>query len=102
MPNPVLIARVVAPGTVLADIGLAQKLLDRAGRLSRMIVLPDQPLQQRPLAEVAPSLALQRADGATDVSRLTDSFHLNLTAFGFLSFAVGIFIGMSARGRVPA
>ena len=24
--------------------------------------------------------------------RLTDSFHLNLTAFGFLSFAVGIFI----------
>ncbi len=92
LPNPVLIARAVAPGTVLADIGIAQKLLDRAGRLSRMIVLPDQPLQQRPLAEVAPSIVLQRAEGATDVSRLTDSFHLNLTAFGFLSFAVGIFI----------
>ena len=92
LPNPVLIARAVAPGTVLADIGIAQKLLDRAGRLSRMIVLPDQPLQQRPLAEVAPSIVLQRAEGATDVGRLTDSFHLNLTAFGFLSFAVGIFI----------
>ena len=92
LPNPVLIARAVAPGTVLADIGLAQKLLDRAGRLSRMIVLPDQPLQQRPLAEVAPSIVLQRAEGATNVGRLTDSFHLNLTAFGFLSFAVGIFI----------
>ena len=98
LPNPVLIARAVAPGTVLADIGIAQKLLDRAGRLSRMIVLPDQPLQQRPLAEVAPSIVLQRAEGATDVGRLTDSFHLNLTAFGFLSFAVGIFIVHGAIG----
>ncbi len=98
MPNPVLIARAVAPGTVLADIGIAQKLLDRAGRLSRMIVLPDQPLQQRPMAEVAPSIVLQRAEGATNVGRLTDSFHLNLTAFGFLSFAVGIFIVHGAIG----
>ncbi len=98
LPNPVLIARAVAPGTVLADIGIAQKLLDRAGRLSRMIVLPDQPLQQRPMAEVAPSIVLQRAEGATDVGRLTDSFHLNLTAFGFLSFAVGIFIVHGAIG----
>ena len=98
LPNPVLVARAVAPGTVLADIGIAQKLLDRAGRLSRMIVLPDQPLHQRPLAEVAPSLVLQRANGATNVGRLTDSFHLNLTAFGFLSFAVGIFIVHGAIG----
>ena len=98
LPNPVLIARAVAPGTVVADIGIAQKLLDRAGRLSRMIVLPDQPLQQRPMAEVAPSIVLQRAEGATNVGRLTDSFHLNLTAFGFLSFAVGIFIVHGAIG----
>ncbi len=98
LPNPVLVARAVAPGTVLADIGIAQKLLDRDGRLSRMIVLPDQPLQQRPMAEVAPSIVLQRAEGATNVGRLTDSFHLNLTAFGFLSFAVGIFIVHGAIG----
>ena len=96
--NPVLADEVVAPGTVLSDIGVAQKLLGQAGRISRLIVLPDQPLRQRSLAEVAPDLVLQRAEGATDVGRLTDSFHLNLTAFGFLSFAVGIFIVHGAIG----
>jgi putative ABC transport system permease protein len=98
LPNPVLVDQAVAAGTVLADIGVAQKLLDRAGRVSRLIVLPEQPHRQRPLAEIAPDLLLQRADGATDVGRLTDSFHLNLTAFGFLSFAVGIFIVHGAIG----
>lgn len=98
LPNPVLRDQTVAPGTVLADIGVAQKLLGSAGRISRLIVLADQPLRQRPLAEIAPDLVLQRADGASDVGRLTDSFHLNLTAFGFLSFAVGIFIVHGAIG----
>lgn len=98
LPNPVLTDQAVAPGTVLADIGVVQALLDRPGRISRLIVLPEQPLRQRPLAEVAPDLVLQRADGASDVGRLTDSFHLNLTAFGFLSFAVGIFIVHGAIG----
>ncbi|CAH2408220.1 FtsX-like permease family protein [Mesorhizobium escarrei] len=98
MPNPVLVDQAVAPGSVLADIGVVQKLLGRAGRISRLIVLPEQPLRQQPLADIAPDLVLQRADGATDVGRLTDSFHLNLTAFGFLSFAVGIFIVHGAIG----
>ena len=98
LPNPVLIDPAVAPGTVLADIGVAQGLLGRAGRISRLIVLPDQPMQQRPLAEIAPDLVLQRAQASSDVGRLTDSFHLNLTAFGFLSFAVGIFIVHGAIG----
>ncbi len=98
LPNPLLLDSAVAPGTVLTDIGVAQKLLGRAGRISRLIVLADQPLRQRPLAEIAPDLVLRHADGASDVGRLTDSFHLNLTAFGFLSFAVGIFIVHSAIG----
>ncbi|MHA6646315.1 FtsX-like permease family protein [Mesorhizobium sp. A623] len=98
LPNPVLRDQAVAPGTVLADIGVAQKLLGRAGRISRLIVLPEQPLRQRSLAEIAPDLVLRRADVASDVGRLTDSFHLNLTAFGFLSFAVGIFIVHGAIG----
>ena len=34
----------------------------------------------------------------TDLERLTDSFHLNLTAFGLLSFFVGLFIVNSAIG----
>lgn len=98
LPNPVLIDPAVAPGTVLADIGVAQGLLGRAGRISRLIVLPDQPMRQRPLAEIAPDLVLQRAQASSDVGGLTDSFHLNLTAFGFLSFAVGIFIVHGAIG----
>ena len=96
--NPVVIDPAVAPGTVLADIGVAQSLLKQGGRISRLIVLADQPLRQRPLAETAPDLALQRARASSDVGRLTDSFHLNLTAFGFLSFAVGIFIVHGAIG----
>nr|WP_210187951.1 FtsX-like permease family protein [Aquibium oceanicum] len=98
LANPVLTDPAVAPGTVLADIGVAQALLDRAGRISRLIVLPDQPLRQPPLDEIAPDLVLVRAQASSDVGRLTDSFHLNLTAFGFLSFAVGIFIVHGAIG----
>ena len=37
-------------------------------------------------------------EAATDLERLTDSFHLNLTAFGLLSFFVGLFIVNSAVG----
>ena len=33
-----------------------------------------------------------------DLDRLTESFHLNLTAFGFLSFVVGLFIVYAAIG----
>ncbi|MBL8582863.1 MAG: ABC transporter permease [Rhizobiaceae bacterium] len=92
LPNPVLIDPSVAPGTAIADIGTVQRLLAREGRINRLIVLPDQPLRQPPLAEVAPDLMLQHAEATANMGRLTDSFHLNLTAFGFLSFAVGIFI----------
>jgi putative ABC transport system permease protein len=98
LPNPVIVDAGIAPGTVIADIGVAQRLLDLSGRITRLVVSPVQPLRQRPLAEVAPDLVLQRADGASDVGRLTDSFHLNLTAFGFLSFAVGLFIVHGAIG----
>ncbi len=98
LPNPVIADVSIAPGTAIADIGVAQRLLDRPGLINRFLLAPAQPMHQRPLAEVAPDLVLQRADGASDVGRLTDSFHLNLTAFGFLSFAVGIFIVHGAIG----
>jgi putative ABC transport system permease protein len=87
----------VAPGTAITDIGTAERLLDQPGRLSRLIVLEDQPLGRPPLAEIAPALTLQASQGV-EVGRLTDSFHLNLTAFGLLSFAVGIFIVNGAIG----
>lgn len=88
----------VAPDTAITDIGVAQQILDRPAELSRMIVAAQQPLRRAPLKEVAPGLVRRPAQGGNDVSRLTDSFHLNLTAFGLLSFAVGIFIVHGAIG----
>ena len=88
----------VAPNTALTDIGVAQRLLDRAGQIDRLIVLPDQPLTQRPLSDIAPGLIRSAPQEGGDVARLTDSFHLNLTAFGLLSFAVGLFIVQGAIG----
>lgn len=88
----------IAPGTVLTDIGAAQRLLGQPGRISRMIVLPHQPMGRPPLALIAPDLERRAADAEVDIGQLTDSFHLNLTAFGLLSFAVGIFIVHGAIG----
>ena len=88
----------VAPGTAVTDIGRAQKLLDRPGELSRMILAEDQPLGRAPIARVAPDLVRRPATAGAEADRLTDSFHLNLTAFGLLSFAVGIFIVQGAIG----
>jgi putative ABC transport system permease protein len=82
-----VVAREAAPNTALMDIALAQRLLNRDGGIDRLLVSPDQPLLQPPLAQVAPGLALIAPQQGNDVTRLTDSFHLNLAAFGLLSFA---------------
>ncbi|MEL6648833.1 MAG: ABC transporter permease, partial [Pseudomonadota bacterium] len=81
----------VAPDTALMDIGVAGQILDRSS-LSRLIVWPEQPLGRGTLSEIAPELVRQGAQEGAEVGRLTDSFHLNLTAFGLLSFVVGLFI----------
>ncbi|MGB6228731.1 MAG: ABC transporter permease, partial [Litorimonas sp.] len=73
------------------EIGTALDLLGRE-RIDRLIVLPDQPIGQVPLAEVVPGAVIRQPADDGDVARLTRSFHLNLTAFGLLSFAVGLFI----------
>ena len=88
----------VAPDTAITDIALAQRLLDKPGALTRLVVADVQPLRRPPLDKVAPRLVVQPAGQGADISRLTDSFHLNLTAFGLLSFAVGIFIVHGAIG----
>lgn len=87
-----------APNTAITDIGVAQRLLGRAGQIDRVLVAPVQPLTRVPLDRVAPDLILIPPQEGTDVARLTDSFHLNLTAFGLLSFAVGLFIVHGAIG----
>ncbi len=84
----------VPPGTLVMDIGRAQTLLGADGRISHMLVVPG-PIPQTPLPS---GLSRRAAQDGGDIARLTDSFHLNLTAFGFLAFAVGLFIVHSAIG----
>lgn len=80
------------------DIAVADRLLGADGGLTRLVVAKEQAPGLPALATLAPELALDRAEGTPDVARLTDSFHLNLTAFGFLAFVVGLFIVYSATG----
>ena len=87
----------IAPGLLLMDIGAAQGVLEAPGEITRLLIDPDAPLPDTPLAG-ATALPLERgATGAQgDLDRLTKSFHLNLTAFGLLAFLVGLFIVYSA------
>ncbi len=86
-------------GSALVDIRLAARLLGRGDALDHLLVLDRQPLGQPALGEIAPHLKRIKAQTTRDdIARLTDSFHLNLTAFGLLSFAVGLFIVYGAIG----
>jgi putative ABC transport system permease protein len=88
----------MVPGVLVVDIGIAQGLLNRPDQISRLLIGkprgPHPPLE----AVAGDKLRLVAADSESDLERLTDSFHLNLTAFGLLSFFVGLFIVNSAIG----
>jgi putative ABC transport system permease protein len=89
----------LAPGVLVVDIGIAQRLLNMPGKLSRLLVGNIDRGARPSLQQIAgDALTLQQPDAETDLERLTDSFHLNLTAFGLLSFLVGLFIVNSAIG----
>ena len=79
-------------GIALADIAVADRLLAQPG-IAYLLLPPD-------AAEIVPpsGMVAQRPTAGEDIARLTDSFHLNLTAFGLLAFAVGLFIVYSAIG----
>ncbi|MCC6006929.1 MAG: FtsX-like permease family protein [Rhodobacteraceae bacterium] len=96
-PLPLNSAPDLAERTIIADIGAAQRLLGQEGRISRLVLWPGGE-GGRPLSEIAPGVIAQQPQPGGEVARLTDSFHLNLTAFGFLSFAVGLFIVHAAIG----
>ena len=96
---PLAVSDALAPDTIVTDIGVAQRLLDRPGRLSRLIVTSDTPIEAAALeAAGVAGLRVSAPEEDGDLERLTDSFHLNLTAFGLLSFLVGLFIVHSAIG----
>ena len=103
---PLRVAEGLPPGTAIVDIGQAQKLLEKPDQISRLILSPQQTQGQTQgrtqglpeLKTIAPGLVLHAPDAEGDLARLTDSFHLNLTAFGLLAFIVGLFIVYSAIG----
>ena len=95
---PLHVQRELVGDVLVVDIGIAQALLHKPNEVSRLLVgKPNGPVQ--PLETVVgDQLRLVQPDAETDLERLTDSFHLNLTAFGLLSFVVGLFIVNSAIG----
>lgn len=92
---PVVLQPALAPGIMVVDIGHAQRLLHAPGQLSRLLVAG----KPGPLpAHIAALLELQPQQDDDGLQRLTDSFHLNLTALGLLAFVVGLFIAHAAIG----
>jgi putative ABC transport system permease protein len=95
---PLRVAAQLAPGVMVVDIGIAQRLLKMPDQVSRLLIGKTRG-NRIPLENVAgDKLRLVEPDAESDLERLTDSFHLNLTAFGMLSFFVGLFIVNSAIG----
>ena len=86
----------MAPGVLLMDIGFAQQLLGLPEQVSRLL-LPATFTATLPEAFNG-LLQFKHADEENNLSRLTESFHLNLDALGFLSFVVGLFIVHAAIG----
>ncbi|KAA0078202.1 FtsX-like permease family protein [Tardiphaga sp. P9-11] len=88
----------LAPGVVVVDIGIAQKLMKMPNQISRLLIGSTKGPRASLESVTGNQLRLVQPDAETDLERLTDSFHLNLTAFGLLSFFVGLFIVNSAVG----
>ncbi len=95
---PLHVAAQLAPGVLVVDIGIAQRLLKMPDRVSRLLIGKATGPRAALEAVTGDKLRIVAPDAETDLERLTDSFHLNLTAFGLLSFFVGLFIVNSAIG----
>ena len=94
---PLQVQEDLAPGVIVVDIGIAQRLLTAPGQLSRLLLPADVGTRVLP-QELDAVLQLQPAAEGDDLARLTESFHLNLTALGLLAFIVGLFIVHAAIG----
>src|SRR4030088_2093526 len=95
---PLRVQAQLVPDVLVVDIGIAQRLLKMPDRVSRLLI-GNAKGRRAPLENVVgDKLRLVEPNAESDLERLTDSFHLNLTAFGLLSFVVGLFIVNSAIG----
>ncbi len=88
----------LVPDVLVVDIGIAQRLLKMPDRISQLLLGKAKGERATLESVVGNQLRLEQPDAESDLERLTDSFHLNLTAFGLLSFVVGLFIVNSAIG----
>ena len=93
---PLQVQADMAPGVLLVDIGFAQQILGLPDQLSRLLLPKD---FTAPLPDAFKgTLQLTSSGEENNLARLTESFHLNLTALGCLSFVVGLFIVHAAIG----
>ncbi|TDR56985.1 putative ABC transport system permease protein [Halomonas ventosae] len=89
---PLVLAPALPPDTLVVDIAVAARLLERGNAVSRLVTAAG-------ALETAPEgYRLGRADTLVDPGELTASFHLNLTAMALLALIVGLFIVQSALG----
>lgn len=93
---PLQVVADMPPGMLVVDIGRAQQLLEQPGLLSELLVDNQFAAGQTMITNDLPLVWEPR--GEADLQRLTDSFHLNLTALGLLAFVVGLFIVHAAAG----
>ena len=98
MLPPLRVQPQLVPGVLVVDIGIAQSLLKMPDQLSRLLIGKATGKRASLESIAGDRLRLIEPGAETDLERLTDSFHLNLTAFGLLSFFVGLFIVNSAIG----
>lgn len=116
-PLTLTLAGTFEPGAVpmerllVTDIGLAQPLLGKAGRLDRIVFkLSEQEANtlQRALQAALQSYAphqplwLEPISPALDASQLGDALALNLTALSLLAMAVGLFLVFNAQRFVQS
>jgi putative ABC transport system permease protein len=95
---PLRVQAQLVADVLVVDIGVAQRLLHKPDQISRLLVGKAKGKRATLESVVGDRLRLVEPDAESDLERLTDSFHLNLTAFGLLSFVVGLFIVNSAIG----
>ncbi|MGE6109120.1 FtsX-like permease family protein [Aeromonas sobria] len=112
-PLTLTLAGTFEPGAVpmerllVTDIGLAQPLLGKAGRLDRIVFKASETQAQALQAALRADfpdlpLWLEPISPALDASQLGDALALNLTALSLLAMAVGLFLVFNAQRFVQS
>ena len=78
------------PNVLITDISVAEKILRHQGEITRFELTGPASNNKQILEKL--DLRLVHSNSQADLEQLTESFHLNLSAFGLLGFIVGLFI----------